>query len=62
MVFHSYANECSKLCSDIFPTVGRKNTFEPSRLYVVDEVNENVYLHMVKSEMNRINLVSSNKR
>lgn len=46
-----------------FSKVGRKNTIESSRLYVVEcEVNEKDYLDMVKSDMKKITLVPSTNR
>ncbi len=60
MVSRHFAYECSNLCSDIFSTAGRNNIIKSSKLFVVEsEVNEKVYLDMVKSDMKRINLVSS---
>lgn len=46
-----------------FSKVGIRNTMKSSRLYVVEsEVDKNVYVDMVKSDLKIINLVLSNKQ
>ena len=46
-----------------FSTLGRKNTIKSSQLYAVKfEVNENVYLDVVKLDTKKIDLVPSKKK
>ena len=63
MVSYPYDYECSDLCSDIFLTAGRNNAIKSSKLCVVEsEVDQKVYLDIVKLDMKRINVVPSKNK